>query len=152
MFVFGKRSEQNLEGVKPDLVKVARFAIAHTTVDFSVIEGVRTKARQRELVDAGASWTMNSRHLTGHAIDVAPYVGGEIRWDWSLYYEIAKALQAGARYHDIPCIWGGVWDRRINAIGDPERAVMAYVARRKALGKKANIDGPHIELARAAYP
>ena len=75
-FVLGARSLKNLEGVNPNLIKVVKRAIEISPVDFAVIEGVRTKARQAELVKKGASKTMNSRHITGHAVDIAPYVGG----------------------------------------------------------------------------
>ena len=80
----GNRSKANLQGIHPDLVSVVELAIKNTKVDFTVIEGVRSEARQRELFDCGASTTMNSRHLTGHAVDLAAWVGGAIRWDWPL--------------------------------------------------------------------
>lgn len=91
-FSLGARSESRLEGVHADLVRVVRRAIAITPVDFTVLEGVRTVARQRQLVDAGASRTMNSRHLTGHAVDLGAIVAGKVRWDWPLYHQIAKAM------------------------------------------------------------
>lgn len=79
-FSFSKRSEGNLVGVNPALVKVVRRTLEISTVDFSVIEGLRTEERQKELVAARKSKTMNSRHLTGHAVDLFP-VGG----DWNNY-------------------------------------------------------------------
>ena len=36
-----------------------------------ITSGFRTEAEQRALVEKGVSWTMASRHLTGHALDVA---------------------------------------------------------------------------------
>ena len=95
-FHFSRRSERNLIGVHPDLVKVARRALQLTEVDFTVIEGRRTRSRQRELVASGASQTMNSRHLTGHAIDIAPYIGGTIRWDWPPFYKLAGTMKVAA--------------------------------------------------------
>lgn len=124
-FIFGKRSENNLLGVHPDLVRVARRALELSEVDFTVIEGRRTPARQKALVEAGASWTMNSRHLTGHAIDVAPYIGGTIRWDWPPFYKIAEAFKKAAEELNVPIVWGGDWKVK---------------------------DGPHWELDRRAYP
>ena len=79
-FVFSTRSEKNMQGVHPDLVKVTRRALELTDVDFMVIEGKRNEARQRQLVINGKSRTMNSRHLTGHAVDCAPIVNGSIPW------------------------------------------------------------------------
>lgn len=125
-FIFSKRSENNLLGVHPDLVKVARRALEITKVDFAVIEGRRTLERQRQLFDAGASKTLNSRHLTGHAVDIAPFIGGTIRWDWPPYNDLAKAMKAAAKELDVSVIWGGDW--------------------------KSFKDGPHWELDWKRYP
>lgn len=125
-FVFSKRSENNLLGVHPALVLVVRRALELTTVDFTVIEGLRTHARQLELVRAGASQTMNSRHLTGHAVDIAPYIGGQIRWDWPPFYKIAEAMKAAAKEQETAIVWGGDW--------------------------KTFKDGPHFELDRKVFP
>ena len=103
------RSEKNLVGVHPDLVTIIRRAAEITTIPFVVIEGVRTKERQAQLVKAGASQTMNSRHLTGHAVDLAALVGEEIRWDWPLYDKIAKAMEFAANQLTLPVEWGGNW-------------------------------------------
>ena len=108
-FALGNASELRLIGVHPDLVKVVRLAITKTEVDFSVTEGVRTLERQRQLFAAHATTTMNSRHLTGHAVDLAAYVDGLIRWDWPLYHKIADAMKAAAVELAIPIEWGGDW-------------------------------------------
>jgi len=108
-FVLGSKSLKALIGVDERLVSVVKRAIEITTVDFSVIEGLRTKKRQAELVAAGASKTMNSRHLTGHAVDLAPYVNGRIRWDWPLFYPIADAMKRAAQELCVPIRWGGDW-------------------------------------------
>ena len=110
-FNFSKRSLKNLEGVRPELVKVVRRALEISQVDFTVIEGVRTLGRQRALVKGGASRTMRSRHLTGHAVDLAPYVNGNIRWDWPLFYPIAKAMKQAAKELNVKIRWGGDWKR-----------------------------------------
>ena len=81
------------------------------------------------------------------------WIGGAVRWDWPLYYSIAAAMQRAARELNIPIVWGGVWDRRLNDLPDDmDAAVAAYVRRRKDAGRSAFIDGPHFELQRAAYP
>jgi len=110
-FSFSPRSRKNLEGVHLDLVRVVCRALELSDVDFAVIEGLRTEARQRELVAAGASQTMNSRHLTGHAVDLAPFIAGAVRWDWPPFYQIAKAMKAAAAELHIPIEWGGDWKR-----------------------------------------
>lgn len=109
MFVLSKKSLDRLTGVHPDLVRVVKRAIEITTVDFAVLEGVRSKSRQEQLVKAGASQTMNSRHLTGHAVDLGAYVSGSVRWDWPLYYKIADAVKEAAAELGVPIEWGGDW-------------------------------------------
>jgi peptidoglycan L-alanyl-D-glutamate endopeptidase CwlK len=110
-FVFGSVSKKRLEGVHPDLVKVMELAIKRSPVDFSIIEGMRTLATQKKYLAAGATTTLNSRHLTGHAVDIAPYVNGKIRWDWPLYHKIAPVIKEAAKELGIPIEWGGDWKR-----------------------------------------
>ncbi len=115
-YVLGKRSLDNLEGVNYDLQKVVKKAIKITKQDFTVIEGVRTKERQKELYEAGFSKTMNSRHLTGHAVDIVPY---PIPEDWSEYSEkqwgrIAEAMLCAAEMFGVDLEWGYAewgWDK-----------------------------------------
>lgn len=125
-FTLSVRSKQRLEGVHPDLVRVVEKALTLSQIDFAVVEGLRTKARQAELMAAGASKTMNSRHITGHAVDVAPVIGGKIRWDWPLFNELATAFKLAATQENVPIVWGGDW-----------------------ISFK---DGPHFELDRRKYP
>lgn len=150
-FRFGKRSLEALRGVHPDLVQLAGAALRLSAVDFTVIEGRRTLERQRELVASGASDTMDSRHLTGHAIDVAAWVG-TIRWDMNLYYEIAAAFQKASRALSIPVRWGGAWVRLDTDHRTPAQMVADYAAARRRAGRRALIDGPHFELWRGRYP
>ncbi len=108
-FALGARSLKALEGVHPDLVRVVKRAIQVTDTDFTVTEGRRTLARQRELVAAGASRTMRSRHLTGHAVDLAALVAGSVRWDWPLYGKLNLAMQRAADELGVTVEWGGSW-------------------------------------------
>lgn len=107
--VLGSRSLSRLEGVHPDLVKVIHRAAALSDIDFTVLEGLRTVARQKQLVAAGASKTMNSRHITGHAVDLAVLIGGKVRWDWPLYNKLSVFVKQAAKDLDIPVEWGGDW-------------------------------------------
>lgn len=124
--ILSTRSLKNLTGVHPDLVRVVKRAAEMTDLDFIVTEGLRTKARQAELVAAGASKTTNSRHLTGHAVDLAAMVGGEVRWDWPLYGRLAQTMKLAAATERVPIEWGGDW--------------------------RTFKDGPHFQLPRAEYP
>ncbi len=138
-FHFGRRSLERLEGVHPDLVKVAHQAIVATTVDFCILEGCRTMERQRLLFQSGASQTLNSRHIpalprddekdsgpVGHAIDIGAWVDNMVRWDWPLYDMLAIAMKAEAEEVGVPIEWGGDW--------------------------KSFRDGPHYQLPRKTHP
>lgn len=105
-----ERDQTRLIGVHPDLVKVVERAAKTTSLEFIITEGKRTLARQRQLVQAGASQTLNSRHLTGHAVDVAARVAGQIRWDWPLYYKLADVFKQSARELQVAIEWGGDWE------------------------------------------
>jgi peptidoglycan L-alanyl-D-glutamate endopeptidase CwlK len=119
------RSRERLKGVHPDLVAVVERAAAIGPA-FIVTEGLRTVERQKQLVAAGASRTMNSRHITGHAVDLAALVDGKVRWDWPLYHKLAAAMKQAAAERNVAIIWGGDW--------------------------KSFPDGPHFELSRSVYP
>ena len=108
-YAFGSRSLKRLEGIHPDLRRVMDRAIAATDLDFTVLEGMRTLARQKKLVASGASKTMNSRHLTGHAVDIAPLVGGKVSWDWPLYHRLAPIVNQAALDEGVKIEWGGDW-------------------------------------------
>lgn len=108
-FQLSEKSLRRLDGVQPDLVKVVKRAIEITPVDFVVIEGLRTKERQAYLLDAGKSRTMNSYHLTGHAVDIAPIVDGKVSWDWKHYYPLADAMMQAAKELNVKIEWGGRW-------------------------------------------
>lgn len=109
MYKLGARSKQRLKGVHDDLVKVVERAIEITTVDFTVLEGLRDPERQKTLMESGASQTLNSRHITGHAVDLGAWVDNQVDWSWPLYYKIAAAMKEAAKQVDVPIEWGGDW-------------------------------------------
>ncbi|MEP3431771.1 MAG: peptidoglycan-binding protein [Roseibium sp.] len=119
-------SLNRLKGVHPDLVKVVKRAAEITKQPFQVTEGLRTLARQRQLVRRGASKTLNSRHLSGHAVDVVAKIGPRISWEVPLYYAIADAMKQAAEELGIPLEWGGDW--------------------------RSFFDGPHFQLPWKTYP
>jgi peptidoglycan L-alanyl-D-glutamate endopeptidase CwlK len=116
-----------MEGIHPDLRRVLDKALQDSPLDFVVIEGLRTKARQQELFDSGASKTLDSRHITGHAVDLLPIgPNGKPAFDWPLYDQLGPAVKKAAKELGIELDWGGDW--------------------------KKFKDGPHFELDRTAYP
>jgi len=124
---FGSRSLKNMVGIHPDLRRVLDRALQDSPLDFSVIEGLRTLERQKQLVASGASQTLNSRHLTGHAVDLLPIgPNGKGAFDWPLYDQLGPAVKAAAEAEGVALVWGGDW--------------------------KKFKDGPHFELDRTAYP
>lgn len=124
---YSQRSLNNLKGVHPDLRRVIDRALQISPLDFIVIEGLRTPERQRQLVASGASQTLNSRHLTGHAVDLLPIgYDGKAAFDWPLYYQLGPAVKRAAKELNVAIVWGGDW--------------------------KSFKDGPHFELDRKVYP
>lgn len=153
MSMFGSRSEENLEGVDPRLVRCARRAIATSSVDFTVFEGLRSIERQRELVANGVSRTLDSYHLTGHALDLVPWIAGRAQWQAPACIQVALAMREAALEFDVPVTWGAVWDRPLVELNrwTLELAVENYVARYKATrGPRAQplIDYPHFQVPR----
>lgn len=125
-YKFSKRSEKNLVGVNSALVTVTRRALELSPVDFGITEGLRSRDRQKQMVAAGASQTMNSRHLTGHAVDVVAYLGANISWEWKYYEQIATAFKQAGKELGTVIEWGGDW--------------------------KTLKDGPHFQLTFRDYP
>jgi peptidoglycan L-alanyl-D-glutamate endopeptidase CwlK len=121
-----QKSLDRLTGVHPHLVEIVKRAADLDTIDFAVLEGVRSTLRQAELVAAGASRTLKSRHLTGHAVDLGAIVAGTLRWDWPLYHKLNTVMQQAAKDQGIRIEWGGHW--------------------------KSFPDGPHFQLPWETYP
>ena len=117
-------SMKRLAEVHPDLQRVISRAEQLGEMDFIVTEGLRTLERQKQLVAQGASQTLKSRHLTGHAVDLAVVIDGEVRWDWPLYSKLAAIVKEAAQIEGVPITWGGDWKMR---------------------------DGPHFELTWKTY-
>lgn len=119
-FKLSQKSLDKLKGVDEDLVRVVKRAIELTTVDFAVIEGMRTAERQKELMAKGYSQTLLSKHLIGRAVDLGAWVNGTLSWDKAPYLEIAKAMKQAAKELKVNIRWGGDF--------------------------KSFFDGPHFEL------
>jgi peptidoglycan L-alanyl-D-glutamate endopeptidase CwlK len=147
-YQLSQRSLKKLDGVHSDLVKVVKKAITLTKVDFGVTQGLRTLEQQKALLKSGATQTMNSKHLTGHAVDLVAYIGSDVSWQLNLYDDLADAMKQAAIELSVPVRWGAAWtvpDIRLWE-GTMEAAMMSYVDTRRSQGKRPFIDGPHFEL------
>ena len=133
-FKLSKTSLSRLKQCHPQLCIVVTRAIQISPVDFIVGAGIRSVEEQRENVRKGVSETMNSKHLPqadgmSHAVDLWPWVKGEIPWDdLSEFRRVADAMLQAARELDVELLWGGDWDR------DGDSSDHDF------------IDGPHFEL------
>jgi len=149
MFRLGKRSHDRLFGVDPRLVAVVNTAIGITKVDFGVTEGLRTRETQEAYVKAGKSQTMNSKHLTGEAVDLVAYINGAVSWELNLYDDIADAMKIAAIEHDLPLRWGAAWNiadiRKWE--GTMASAMNFYIDERRRMNRRPFIDAPHFEIA-----
>lgn len=147
-FKLSNRSLANLEGVDKKLIALVKMAIQETKVDFAVICGLRTIDEQRELVDKGASKTMESKHLHGNAVDLMAYVGSRASWELNLYDDLADGMKKAAQLVDVPLRWGAAWhiDNIAEYKGSMEDAMNDYIDLRRSQGRRPFIDGPHFEL------
>lgn len=148
-FKLSKRSLDRLQGVNPKLVEVVKLAITVTKVDFGVIEGVRTPAKQLEYYRKGVSQiAVGGKHVEGKAVDLMAYVGDRASWEIKLYDDIADAMKYAATALNVPITWGAAW--HIKDIrswdGTMQDATDAYAKLRYSQGKRPFIDGPHFEL------
>lgn len=155
-YLLGKTSLERLGTVEEPMQRVVRRAIQLTTVDFMVLEGVRTQRRQYELYAQGrqvaelrkagvpqdilakptlpkVTWTLNSNHFAnpktdkGRAVDLVPY---PVDWnDLKKFDAMADAMFAAAKELGVRIRWGADWD------SDGKRR------------ERGESDSPHFELA-----
>lgn len=148
-----------LAGVHRDLLRVVEDCSNHYPdhFRFGVTEGLRSIAEQQADVAMHRSETLRSRHLDGHAVDLAPLIliDGKLTysWAWNLFYELAQQMKYAAVRQKVPINWGGVWDKEISQLSDDMEHEMAqYIVRAKARGQKGFTDGPHFQLVWEVYP
>jgi peptidoglycan LD-endopeptidase CwlK len=111
LIILNQRSAERLMGVHPRLVAVVTRAAELSDLEFIVTCGLRTTAEQQRLFKIGATRTMNSRHLTGHAVDLAAVLDGEVSWHWPLYAKLDEVMQKAAKELGVEVTWGGRWLR-----------------------------------------
>jgi len=125
-YKFSERSKKAMKGIHPDLRRVLNQALKTSRVDFVVLEGRRTPERQEQLFKRGASKIRDSRHLSGHAVDLGVWMDGHISWHWPEYIVLAAGMKQAALEMKVPIVWGGDWQHFK--------------------------DGGHFELSRGTYP
>jgi peptidoglycan L-alanyl-D-glutamate endopeptidase CwlK len=146
-FKFGQKSLRELEGVNPRLVAVVHRALELSELDFGITDGLRTREEQQALLESGASQTLNSKHLTGDAVDLVAYVNGKPRFEFIPAFTVAAAIRKAAKEMGVALKWGCAWDINFTeSLADPETVMEGYIARRQAAGKKPFLDSPHYEL------
>lgn len=105
----GQRSLDRLKGVNPSLVAVFKRACETMPFDVTVLEGLRTHERQQELLKQGATKVSVSRHMSGNALDIAPY---PIDWnDLERFQIVAEHMFKAAEELGVVIRWGGTWER-----------------------------------------
>ena len=100
------RTKENLSGVAQELAIPTLVAYHTCSTPFVVIDGLRTPQEQQQHVDNGVSWTLNSKHLTGHAIDFVPKT-----FDWNDVDAFEDVYECTSSYSSN-LIWGGNWKQR----------------------------------------
>jgi peptidoglycan L-alanyl-D-glutamate endopeptidase CwlK len=126
VFLLNVSSEMKLHGVHAHLVQVVHDLERNTTMPFAIVDGLRTLEQQKALVAKGASRTMQSRHLTGHAVDMVPLKDGKPSWDWALINQFFPQVKAAAERCNVQIECGAEW--------------------------KEFPDGAHYQLPRSVYP
>lgn len=149
-FILSARSLERLDGVHPDLVRVAKRAIEMTTVDFAITEGLRSPERQLELFNRKLSQiSKGGTHVQGRAVDTMAYENGQGSWDINLYDNVADGFRLAAIDCDVGVRWGGAWHIKDIRTWDKtmQDAFNDYVAHCARHGMKPFIDAVHFELA-----
>ena len=121
---FGKRSKLRLKGVKTPLINVLNKTVK--IYDIFVIEGVRSKRRQKELYDKGSTKVLHSKHMDGLAVDIAPYPYDDN--DIKRFFYMAGIIKVVSKDLGIRIKWGGDWNEDQEFAGrDPKQTFNDYV-------------------------
>lgn len=102
---------KRMRGMHPDLIDIIETTADRLPFAIGIPKDghLRTEAEQRRMVETGASQTMNSRHRTGHAVDLFAEIDGKDVWTKPHSRIIAEMMQAVATEKGINITWGGTW-------------------------------------------
>lgn len=120
MYRLGNRSRRNMIGIHPILAFAVEMAIKRTSQDFGILNkgGIRTDAEQQVMYDQGRTtegskitWTLDSYHQYGLAVDLVAYIGGKYSWDVKYYSAIIFAMKSVIAEYNLPIdngydLWG----------------------------------------------
>ena len=114
------RSKNNLKGVHPALINVVNKSAEIVTeklpnYHFVITDGVRTLERQKQLLAEKKTKTLNSKHLTGHAVDIAVFIDGKITWDLKEYKLVVSLFKEAAKELNVEIECGADWIKFIDA-------------------------------------
>ena len=116
MFKLSRRSYDRLTDVDYRLIYLCEQAIKKTKVDFGIayLGGRRTAEQQNELFKADRStkdgYTKLSKHQSGQAFDVIPFIKGKVvENDWN-YAMICQAILSIADLLELKIRTGSDWD------------------------------------------
>lgn len=111
-FSFSDKSEQILNTVKIELNNLAHKVLEISPIDFTVVDGWRDKKTQEKLYKENKTKTLNSKHCSGDAIDIVPFINekpdynaiNDCAFIIGLFY--AKAEELGIKIR-VGAIWDG---------------------------------------------
>lgn len=134
-FKFGKGSEAQLATVKPALQKVARRALELSPYDFTIVQGIRTLKQSEQNKANGTSFLSDpskSKHITGDAIDFAPFIDGKINWnDYEAFWKVKQAFEQAGKELGVKLRFGADWNNSNDYRDEIQRG---------------SYDGGHVEL------
>ena len=108
-FTLTGADERKLVGVDSRLVNVVRLLAQVSPVPFMVVEGMRMEQRQRQLFRERKTKTLDSKHLRGRAVDIAPLVDGKVSWEWKDFAPLIKAAKECSMSLGVPMTFGYDW-------------------------------------------
>lgn len=111
MYNLSKRSRRNMTGLHPIIAFFVEMMIKETNQDFGILNtgGVRTNKQQLTMYAQGRTtegkkitWTKDSYHQYGLAVDTVAYNNGKFNWKIKNYKELLRAGKAIIKKYDLP--------------------------------------------------
>lgn len=116
MYQLSQRSKQRISTTDERVQIIVEEAIRISPIDFGIpaYGGKRTDEEQHELFEQGKSkcdgYSKRSRHQSGLAFDIFPYVGGKADYDPRYCFMLAGVFLSVANDFGYKLKFGGDWD------------------------------------------